>query len=89
MAGPDDPVRPTRPGDPAEGLERFPRADMGVIEEAQPKLVDACVQGPVVLTRHGHDAFVILPVDQFQRLALLAEPFRLSGPFTIEGDKPG
>ncbi|WP_160122754.1 type II toxin-antitoxin system Phd/YefM family antitoxin [Rhodovarius lipocyclicus] len=89
MAHPDDPLRPTRPGDPGEGLENFPRADIAVIEASQPKLVDACLQGPVVLTRHGRDAFVMLPVDQFQRLALLAEPFRLAGPFTIEGEKPG
>ncbi len=81
---PDSAVQPTREGDPKEGLESFPRADLSVLETAQPKLIDASLRGPVVLTRHGRDAFVILPVDQFQRLALLAEARRLPGPTVIE-----
>ena len=38
---PDSPVRASREGDPKEGLESFPRADVSVLETAQPKLIDA------------------------------------------------
>ena len=55
-------------GDPAPGLEGIPRADMGVLEESVPSLVDRAVRGPVVLTRHGTDAFVLLPLDVYRRL---------------------
>ncbi len=85
---PDAAVRPTRPGDPAEGLEALPRADVAVLEAAQPALIDAALRGALVLTRHGRDAFVLLPADQFQRLVLLAEAPRLKGPPVIEGNAP-
>ena len=82
---PDEAVRPTRNVDPMEGLERFPRADIAVLETAQPRLIDAALRGAVVLTRHGRDAFVLLPVDQFQTLAREAMARRVPGPPLIEG----
>lgn len=62
-ADPDLPIVTTHPGDPAPGLEGVPRADLGPTEAAIPALVDLAVRGPVVLTRHGHEAFVLLPLD--------------------------
>ncbi len=82
---PDEAVRPTRDVDPREGMERFPRADISVLETAQPKLIDAALRGAVVLTRHGRDAFVLLPVDEFQSLAREAMARRIGGPKVIEG----
>ena len=38
------------------------------LEESLPSLVDSAVQGPVVLTRRGSDAFVMLPLDAYRRL---------------------
>ncbi|MEN0075432.1 MAG: hypothetical protein AAGC69_13670 [Paracraurococcus sp.] len=54
--------------DPAPGLEGQPRLDMGLIEAAMPKLVDHAVGGPVVLTRHGAEAYVLLPLDIWRRV---------------------
>lgn len=82
---PDEAVRPTRDLDPREGMERLPRADIAVLETAQPKLIDAALRGAVVLTRHGRDAFVLLPVDEFQSLAREAMARRLAGPKVIDG----
>ena len=65
---PDDPIRPTREGDPAPGLEGVLRADMAELETAVPKLLDAAVRGPVVLTRHGHEAYVLMPLDIWRRV---------------------
>jgi PHD/YefM family antitoxin component YafN of YafNO toxin-antitoxin module len=39
----------------------------------------------MVLTRHGRDAFVLLPVDEFQNLAREAMARRIGGPRVIEG----
>jgi hypothetical protein len=55
-------------GTPTPGLEGLPRVDMGALEESLPSLVDSAVQGPVVLTRRGSDAFVMLPLDAYRRL---------------------
>jgi len=82
---PDEAVRPTRDFDPQEGMERLPRADIAVLEIAQPKLIDAALRGAVVLTRYGRDAFVLLPVDEFQTLAREAMARRVGGPKVIEG----
>jgi len=84
-ANPDEAVRPTRDIDPMEALEALPRADIAVLENAQPKLVDAALRGAMVLTRHGRDAFVLLPVDEFQTLAREAMARRIGGPRVIEG----
>ena len=84
-ANPDEAVRPTRDIDPREALEALPRADIAVLENAQPKLVDAALRGAMVLTRHGRDAFVLLPVDEFQTLAREAMARRIGGPRVIEG----
>ncbi|MCW8084830.1 hypothetical protein OF850_04255 [Roseococcus sp. MDT2-1-1] len=60
-------------GGPVPGLESLPRAEMTLMEQTLPQLVDAALRGPLVLTRNGQDAFVILPVDAFARLAAAAE----------------
>ena len=60
---------------PAPGLEGQPRLDMAQIEAAVPKLVDHAVGGPVVLTRHGAEAYVLLPLDIWRRVWLaIARP---------------
>ena len=64
----DQAINTAPEGDPAPGLEGIPRADMGVLEESVPSLVDRAVRGPVVLTRNGTDAFVLLPLDVYRRL---------------------
>ena len=75
--GPSRPIPPsedqalpaTPPGDAtAPGLEGLPRIDLEPLEQALPWLVDHAVRGPVVLTRHGHDAFALLPLDLYRRL---------------------
>ena len=53
---------------PAPGLEGQPRLDMGVIETAVPTLIDHAAGGPVVLTRHGAEAFVLLPLDIWRQV---------------------
>ena len=63
----DEAIRPTPEGDPAPGLEGLPRADIGALEASLPSLVERAVTGPLVLTRHGHDAFVLLPLDVWRR----------------------
>lgn len=70
---------------PIAGSAGLPRVDIAALELAQPRLVDAAVAGPVVLTRHGRDAFVLLPRDAFERLAREAEARRPPGPKIIEG----
>ncbi|MBD0270662.1 MAG: hypothetical protein ICV73_01920 [Acetobacteraceae bacterium] len=42
--------------------------DMGALEASVPSLVDSAVRGPLVLTRNGADAFVLLPLDAYGRL---------------------
>jgi prevent-host-death family protein len=64
----DDPIQSVHGGDPAPGLEGVPRSDMSVLETAVPKLVDSAMRGPVVLTRHGREAFVLLPLDIWRRV---------------------
>ncbi|WP_207537032.1 type II toxin-antitoxin system Phd/YefM family antitoxin [Sabulicella rubraurantiaca] len=68
-------------GGQAPGLEGLPRAEMTLMEQTLPQLVDAALRGPLVLTRNGQDAFVILPVDAYGRLA---EAAARKGP-VIEG----
>ncbi len=76
----DEAIRTQHEGDPAPGLEGLPRADMGALEEALPSLLDRMVRGPVVLTRHGREAFVILPLDAYRRLwAAAPRPPVISG----------
>jgi hypothetical protein len=53
---------------PAPGLEGQPRFDMAQIEVAVPKLIDHAAGGPVVLTRHGAEAYVLLPLDIWRRV---------------------
>jgi len=63
----DEPIRPTPEGETAPGLEGVLRMDMGALEASQPSLVDQAIRGPVVLTRNGADAFVLLPLDVYRR----------------------
>jgi hypothetical protein len=65
----DEAIRSGTPDDrPTPGLEGLVRMDMRVLEESLPSLVDSALRGPIVLTRHGADAFVVLPLDAFRRL---------------------
>ena len=64
----DDPIQPTQGGEPAPGLEGVPRSDMALLEAAVPKLVDSALRGPVVLTRHGREAFVLMPLDIWRQV---------------------
>lgn len=68
--GNDVAIRPTPEGGPAPGLEGQLRADLGPIETALPGVVERLLQGPVVLTRGGADAYVLLPLDAWRRLYL-------------------
>ncbi|WP_135466410.1 type II toxin-antitoxin system Phd/YefM family antitoxin [Crenalkalicoccus roseus] len=68
----DEALRTTPEGDPAPGLEGLPRAGLEALEAALPGLIDRMLRGPVVLTRHGRDAFVLLPLDAYRRLWLSA-----------------
>ncbi len=67
MNGPDDPLLTGADG-PIAGTEGLPRVDAAAVEIAQPRLLDAAVRGPLVLTRDGRDSFVLLPRDAFERL---------------------
>jgi hypothetical protein len=64
----DEPIRSLPEGDPAPGLEGLPRLDLDPVEAAVPSLVDQAIQGPVVLTRHGRESFVLLPLDIWRRI---------------------
>jgi hypothetical protein len=64
----DEAIPSSSPAGAAPGLEGLPRVDMGALEESLPSLVDGAVAGPVVLTRHGSDTFVLLPLDAYYRL---------------------
>ena len=72
MATDDDPIRPTPPGPQAPGLEGVPRSDIAQLETSVPRLMEAAARGPLVLTRHGRDAFVLLPMDVYRRFWLSA-----------------
>jgi hypothetical protein len=64
----DTPIETEFDGEPAPGLEGMPRMDFAPIESQVPSLVDQAVRGPVVLTRNGTEAFVLLPLDIYRRL---------------------
>jgi hypothetical protein len=70
MRNTGDEAIPSSPpgGGAAPGLEGLPRMDMGALEASLPSLVDSATRGPIVLTRNGSDAFVVLPVDAYGRL---------------------
>ena len=64
----DEAIRSGSVDTPAPGLEGQPRFDMAPVEVAVPKLLDHAAGGPVVLTRHGAEAFVLLPLDVWRRV---------------------
>ena len=70
MRNTGDEAIPSSPpgGDATPGLEGLPRGDMGALEESLPSLVERAAGGPVILTRRGSDAFVLLPLDAYGRL---------------------
>ena len=70
MRNTGDEAIPSSPpgGDATPGLEGLPRVDMGALEESLPSLVERAAGGPVILTRRGSDAFVLLPLDAYGRL---------------------
>src|SRR4051794_6166041 len=66
----DAAIRSATRADSAPGLEGQPRVNMATLEVSLPSLVDLAVRGPVVLTRHGREAFVLVPLDIWQRVWL-------------------
>ena len=64
----DEAIPSSPPDRTTPGLEGLPRMDMGTLEATLPTLVDSAVRGPLVLTRNGSDAFVLLPLDAYGRL---------------------
>lgn len=64
----DEAIPSSPPARPAPGLEGLPRMDMAALEASLPSLVANAVRGPLVLTRNGSDAFVLLPLDAYNRL---------------------
>lgn len=64
-----DEAIPAAPDDGgAPGLEGLPRVDMGALEASVPSVVESAATGPIILTRNGSDAFVLLPLDAYNRL---------------------
>ena len=85
----DEPIQTMRHGDPAPGLEGLPRMDLGPVEAAVPALVDQAIRGPVVLTRHGEEAFVLLPLDIYRRIwGAIPRPPVVDMPPAGEGPAP-
>ncbi len=83
----DEAIPSSRPDGATPGLEGLPRMDMGALEESLPSLVDSAVRGPVVLTRNGSDAFVVLPLDAYGRLwAQAPRPPVIDGTVDAAGD---
>jgi hypothetical protein len=78
----DEPILTEGPANPAPGLEGLPRTDIDRVEQVVPGLVEAALRSPLVLTRHGREAFVLLPLDVYRRLWAAAPR-----PPLIEGDK--
>ena len=64
----DEAIPSSPPGGAAPGLEGLPRMDMGALEESLPSLVESAASGPLILTRRGADALVVLPLDAYRRL---------------------
>ena len=64
----DDPIQTVFVGNQAPGLEGLARYDLAAVEAQVPELVDQAIRGPLVLTRHGQEAFVMLPLDVYRRL---------------------
>jgi prevent-host-death family protein len=79
----DLPIETGFEGDPAPGLEGQPRMDLAPVEAQFPNLLDQAVGGPIVLTRNGTEAFVLLPLDVYRRLWAAAPR-----PPVIEPDPP-
>jgi hypothetical protein len=81
-SGVDDPILTAPPAEPAPGLEGLPRTDIDRVEQAIPSFVEAALRSPLVLTRHGREAFVLMPLDAYRRLWAAAPR-----PPLIEGEK--
>lgn len=64
----DEAIPSGNPPGVTPGLEGLLRVDMGALEESLPSLVESAAGGPVILTRRGSDAFVLLPLDAYCRL---------------------
>ena len=86
----DVPIQTLHEGDPAPGLEGLPRMDLTSIETLVPALVDQAIRGPLVLTRHGEEAFVMLPLDVYRRLwAAAPRPPVIDAASPEPGSPPG
>jgi hypothetical protein len=64
----DEAIPASRDDSGAPGLEGLPRVDIGALETSVPSVVEAAATGPIILTRNGSDAFVLLPLDAYSRL---------------------
>lgn len=80
----DDPITTAGPENPAPGLEGLPRTDIDRVELMAPGFVEAALRSPLVLTRHGREAFVLLPLDVYRRIWGSAPR-----PPVIDGEKGG
>lgn len=63
----DEPITTAGPDNPAPGLEGVPRTDIDRVEQMVPSFVEAALRSPLVLTRHGREAFVLMPLDVYRR----------------------
>lgn len=63
----DEPILTAGPDNPAPGLEGVPRTDIDRVEQLAPSFVEAALRSPLVLTRHGREAFVLMPLDVYRR----------------------
>jgi hypothetical protein len=77
----EEPITTEGPENPAPGLEGLPRTDIDRVEALVPSFVEAAIRSPLVLTRHGREAFVLMPLDVYRRLWDAAPR-----PPVIEGD---
>ena len=80
----DEPIMTAGPDNPAPGLEGVPRTDIDRVELVAPSFVEAALRSPLVLTRHGREAFVLLPLDVYRRIW-----GSVPRPPVIEGEKGG
>jgi hypothetical protein len=63
----DEAITTAGPANPAPGLEGLPRTDIDRVEHLVPSFVEAALRSPLVLTRHGREAFVLMPLDVYRR----------------------
>jgi hypothetical protein len=86
----DDPIRTTDPDNLAPGLEGVPRTDIDRVEQLVPSFVEAALRSPLVLTRHGREAFVLMPLDAYRRVwTAVPRPPLIEGQAVVTKGKGG